>query len=136
MAGSVKPWKLKILKAHLPHCSCLSSGSSILPEDALELLSKKLLFAPTRVPEELYLYNEDHWQTKNLAHATDHANALARHRRLLDEWIEATGDPGSETPEVYRMETDDQMKSTRNKASREAYRENAELYKRWAREGK
>ena len=64
------------------------------------------------------------------------AAALARHRQHLAEWIEATGDPGSETPEVYRLETEDQMKATRNKASREAYRENAELYKRWAREGK
>lgn len=105
-------------------------------EDALGLLSKKLLFAPTREPEELYLHNEDSWQTENLAEAPDHADALARHRRHLDEWMEATGDPGSETPEVYRLETEDQIKSTRNKASREAYRKNVDLYKRWAREGK
>jgi arylsulfatase A-like enzyme len=105
-------------------------------EDALGLLSEKLLFAPTREPEELYLYNEDPWQTENLAEAPDHADALARHRQHLNEWIEATGDPGSETPEVYRLETEDQIKSTRNKASREAYRKNVDLYKCWAREGK
>lgn len=64
------------------------------------------------------------------------AAALAWHRQDLDKWIEVTSDPGPETPEVYDLETDDQMKSTRNEASREAYRKNAELYKRWAREGK
>ena len=47
-----------------------------------------------------------------------------------------TKDPGSESPEVDVLETEDQMKSTRNPASREAYRKNAELYKKWAREGK
>ena len=55
---------------------------------------------------------------------------------LLGEWIESTDDPGAETSEVYRLETEDQIQSTRNKAAREAYRKNAELYKRWAREGK
>ena len=104
--------------------------------DALGSLSARLLFAPTRSAEELYLYGQDPWQTKNLAEDPDHADALARHRRDLDKWIEVTGDPGPETPEVYDLETEDQMKSTRNEASREAYRKNAELYKRWAREGK
>jgi len=54
----------------------------------------------------------------------------------LNRWIERTGDPGPESPEVYVLETEDQMKSTRNKTAREIYRKNSELYKRWAREGK
>ena len=54
----------------------------------------------------------------------------------LDKWIKDAKDPGPETPEVYILETEDQMQSTRNKASREAYGKNTELYKRWAREGK
>ncbi|MCP4885239.1 MAG: sulfatase [Planctomycetaceae bacterium] len=99
-------------------------------------LSASLLFSPTRPAEEFYLYAQDRWQTENLAEDPDHADALARHRQDLGEWIEVTGDPGPETPEVYDLETEDQMKSTRNEASREAYRKNAELYKRWAREGK
>jgi arylsulfatase A-like enzyme len=105
-------------------------------QGALGSLSERLLFTPTRPAEELYLYSQDRWQIENLADDPDHADALARHRLVLDEWIEATGDPGPETPEVYELETEDQIKSTRNKASREAYRKNAELYKRWTREGK
>ncbi|MGB7327560.1 MAG: sulfatase [Rubripirellula sp.] len=105
-------------------------------QDALSLLAEKLLFAPTRASEELYLYGQDIWQTKNLAEDVRHTEALAQHRQRLDEWIEETGDPGSETAEIYALEIEDQMKSTKNKASREAYRENAEIYKRWARDGK
>jgi len=102
----------------------------------LDALSEKLLFAPTRLVEELYLYGQDRWQTENLAGDPKHAEALKQHRASLDRWIAQTGDPGPETPEVYILETEDQMKSTRNKASRENYRRNAKLYKRWAREGK
>ena len=102
----------------------------------LNALAEKLLFAPTRPAEELYLYGQDRWQTQNLAASVDHAEALAMHRQRLDRWIDETGDPGPETPEVYVLETEDQMKSTRNKTSREIYRKNAELYKRWASEGR
>ncbi len=102
----------------------------------LNAVSEKLLFAPTRPPEELYLYGQDRWQIENLAEDPGHAEALAQHRERLGNWIEQTGDPGPETPEVYILETEDQMKSTRNKATREAYRKNVQLYQRWAREGK
>lgn len=104
--------------------------------NALDPLSKRLLFASTRPTEELYLYGQDPWQTENLANHPDHADALARHRQDLEKWIKVTGDPGPESLEIYRLETEDQMKSTRNEASRETYRKNTELYKRWAREGK
>lgn len=99
-------------------------------------LSEKLLFAPTRPPEELYLYGEDRWQIHNLAGDPKHAAALKEHRARLDRWIEETGDWGPESIEVYIMETEDQMQSTRNVASRERYRKNSELYLRWMREGK
>lgn len=99
-------------------------------------LARQLLFAPKRPAEELYLYGEDPWQTKNLAEDPQYAEALAEHRDHLESWIERTGDPGPETPGVYVLETEDQMKVTRNKASREAYRKNSELYIRWASEGK
>ncbi len=104
-------------------------------EGTLDTLAERLLFAPTRAPEELYRYGEDPWQIENLADDPNYADALRRHRQDLDAWIERTGDPGPETPEVYRLETEDQMKSNRNAASREAYRKNAERYTRWAREG-
>jgi arylsulfatase A-like enzyme len=106
-------------------------GEGKLPE-----LSTKLLFAPERPPEELYLYGEDRWQTLNLAGYCAHKNALEYHRNLLDQWMETTNDPGPETLEVYQMEIDDQLKSTGNPQSRENYRKNSELYKKWFKEGK
>ena len=97
---------------------------------------ERLLFSPTRPSEELYLFGQDRWQTRNLAQDPTHAEALKEHRQTLEHWIAQTGDPGPETPEVYDLETEDQMKTNRNETSREIYRKNAEIYKRWAREGK
>lgn len=102
----------------------------------LSPLAEELLFAPQRPKEELYLYRDDTWQVRNLAADPEHADALTRHRALLDQWMKDTKDPGSESPEVYALETEDQMKSTRNAAAREVFRKNTELYKQWAREGK
>ena len=105
-------------------------------EEKLNQLAEKLLFSPTRPAEELYLYGKDRWQTNNLAADPKHAQTLASMRRHLGQWIEKTSDPGPETPEVYVMETEDQMKSTSNAASRENYRKNSELYIRWTAGGK
>ena len=105
-------------------------------KDKLDPLAKKLLFSPTRPPEELYLYRKDQWQTDNLAGDPKHDRTLKDLRKQLEQWIGKTGDPGPETPEVYILETEDQMKSTRNVASRKNYRKNSELYKRWAVQGK
>ena len=105
-------------------------------EKKLDALAGKLLFSPTRPAEELYLYRKDRWQIDNLADHPKHAKVLQDMRLRLDRWLEKTGDPGPETPEVYILETEDQMKSTRNAASRENYRKNSELYIRWATRGK
>jgi arylsulfatase A-like enzyme len=102
----------------------------------LSALAEKLLFSPTRPAEELYLYGEDRWQIDNLADDPEHAEALRQHRQRLEQWIEKTGDQGPETPAVYLLEVEDQIQSTRNKATREIYRTNSELYQRWAEEGK
>lgn len=99
-------------------------------------LTEQLLFASTRPVEELYLYGEDRWQITNLADDPRHGAALKQHRTRLESWIEETGDMGPETLEIYIMETEDQMKSTRNVESRERYRKNSELYMQWMREGK
>lgn len=99
-------------------------------------LAERLLFAQTRPREELYRYHEDPWQIKNLAGDPAHAEALSRHRDLLGHWLEETGDPGPETPEVYELEIRDQLKSRGNQAWRDAYRRNAEQYMRWAEEGR
>lgn len=100
-------------------------------KEALNPLATKLLFSPTRPSEELYLYGEDVWQVRNLAEEVAHAKVLEAHRKLLDDWIAATKDPGPETPEVYILEIEDQLKGRND----EIYRKNAELYKQWAREG-
>ena len=102
----------------------------------LSELAEKLLFSPTRPAEELYLYDEDRWQIANLAEDPAHAEALQQHRERLTQWIEETGDQGPETTEVYQLEVEDQIQSTRNKEIREIYRRNSELYQRWAEQGK
>ncbi|MBT5380434.1 MAG: sulfatase-like hydrolase/transferase, partial [Opitutae bacterium] len=102
----------------------------------LDPLVEKLLFSPIRPAEELYLYTKDPWQMENLVNDPNQGKVLRQLRGQLEQWIKETGDPGAESPEVYVLETEDQMKSTRNKASRENYRKNSELYRRWAVEGK
>jgi len=102
----------------------------------LSELSEKLLFSATRPAEELYLYRNDVWQTKNLAGDSHYADALKEHRERLENWITETGDMGPETLEVYQMEIDDQLSTIKNKAAHEIYRKNSEIYKRWMREGR
>jgi arylsulfatase A-like enzyme len=105
-------------------------------ENKLSSISKQLLFSPTRPKEELYLYQEDKWQTKNLADLAEFKDILQNHGDQLDQWISKTNDPGPETLETYILETEDQMSSTGNKVSRENYRRNSEIYKNWFIEGK
>ena len=100
-------------------------------EKKTNALANKLLFSPNRPSEELYLYNQDKWQTKNLAENKIYKKTLNELRKNLSEWIVRTGDPGPETQDVYILETEDQMSSTGNKVSRENYRKNSETYKKW-----
>jgi arylsulfatase A-like enzyme len=98
-------------------------------------LANQLLFASQRPVDELYLYGDDPWQTKNLAADPAHAAALNSHRDHLRKWIKDTGDPGPETLEVYTLETDDQLRTMNKKsAGYKAYKANAEMYKKWATE--
>ena len=105
-------------------------------EGKLNTLSKQLLFSPTRPKEEFYLYQDDKWQTKNLAGLSKYKDILQNHRDQLDHWILRTNDPGPETLQTYILETEDQMSATGNKVSRENYRRNSEIYKQWFRDGK
>jgi len=105
-------------------------------EKKTNALANKLLFSPNRPSEELYLYNQDKWQTKNLAENKIYKKTLNELRKNLSEWIVRTGDPGPETQDVYILETEDQMSSTGNKVSRENYRKNSETYKKWFKDGK
>ena len=105
-------------------------------EGRINTLSKQLLFSPTRQEEELYLYQGDKWQTKNLSGLSKYKDILQNHREQLNQWISKTKDPGPETLETYILETEDQMSSTGNTISRENYRKNSEIYKQWFRDGK
>ena len=104
-------------------------------QNKLPDLCTQLLFAPNRPAEELYRYATDPWQTENLANDPAYSSDLLRHRQLLNDWIEDSGDQGPETAEVYQLEVDDQLKTTKG-ASATIFRKNSELYKKWAREGK
>lgn len=103
----------------------------------LDELTEKLLFSPTRPPEELYLYSGDRWQIHNLANAPEHARALRLHRERLNKWSRQTGDPGPESPEVYAQEIEDELRGVSKKTERfKTFSQNAETYKRWLAEGK
>jgi arylsulfatase A-like enzyme len=98
-------------------------------------LTNKLLFAPTRPLEELYEYRDDRWQVVNLAANPEMAPVLEKHRNQLRDWIKRTGDPGPETPEVFHLETADQMRTMKKtSAGYKAYFANTERAKKWATE--
>ncbi len=100
-------------------------------------VSERLLFAPERPAEELYIYAEDPWQNQNLAQDSAHQEALEELRNELDRWIEATGDLGSESPEVYAQEVEDELSGTKPTSERyKTFRKNADLYMQWAEEGR
>lgn len=105
--------------------------------DELSPLAEELLFSSTRPEEELYLYQQDPWQTDNLADAPAHREELERLRARLDRWIDETGDMGTESDEIYSLEMSDELNSMNKKSERyKTFRKNVELYKRWAAEEK
>jgi len=55
---------------------------------------RSFIWSPTRVPEEFYDLEHDPHETNNLANDPAHAAELARHRKLLEDWIKATDDKG------------------------------------------
>jgi arylsulfatase A-like enzyme len=55
---------------------------------------QRFIWAETRVPEELYDLKNDPYETINLAEVPEYAGELAKHQRILEEWIEDTGDKG------------------------------------------
>lgn len=126
MANDYKDTKLIIQRLREMH------AEGQLPE-----ISERLLFAPVRPAEELYEWRDDRWQITNLAADAKHEGARHRLSALLDQWIEESGDPGDESPEVYDLEIADELAVI--KAGSERYRafsKNAEVYRQWMKEGK
>ncbi len=97
----------------------------------LSLIPKKLLFSPTRSPEELYEYAKDPWQIDNLADNPEFAAELKRHRALLDRWIVETKDKGPESDAMFDSDMAEYLKKSNPEVER-----NIALMKQWAKEGK
>jgi arylsulfatase A-like enzyme len=111
--------------------SIVQSLRALHKEGKLDALSEKLLFSPTRPPEELYEWTKDRWQVANLADDPQHAETLKRLRARLDEWIETTRDRGPESEAMY----DSDMAVYIGRGNPEVEK-NVALMKKWAAEGK
>jgi len=59
---------------------------------------QKIFFGDSKPAEELYDLENDPHEIHNLAADPAHTAELARHRKLLADWIAATGDKG-QSPE-------------------------------------
>ena len=57
---------------------------------------QNIFFGDSKPPEELYDLENDPHEIKNLTADPAHAVALEHHRKLLTDWIAATGDKGQE----------------------------------------
>ena len=97
----------------------------------LDALSEKILFSPTRAPEELYDWKADPWQINNLAADPAHKATLEKLRARLDQWIADTHDQGPESEAMY----DSDMKEYLRRPD-PVYERNIALMKQWAKEGK
>ena len=124
-------------RPHLQPCA-YKDGKSIVQtlrrlheSGALEPLADKLLFSPTRPPEELYEWTRDKWQIMNLAAAPAHKATLESLRARLDQWMQETNDPGPESESRY----DSDMAVYVGKENAEVEK-NIATMKQWAKEGK
>jgi len=98
-------------------------------------MAEKLLFSPTRPPEELYEWTRDKWQVINLAGEPAHQETLAALRNRLDQWMTETRDRGPESDAMY--DSDMAVYLAGRDGNQDAVtRRNIELMKQWNREGK
>lgn len=111
--------------------SIVQTLRSLNAEGKLDAVTEKLLFSPTRPPEELYEWTTDQWQLINLAADPAHKATLESLRARLDQWMIDTHDHGPESESRY----DSDMKSYLGKGNPEVEK-NIALMKQWGREGK
>ena len=103
----------------------------------LDPLADKLLFSPTRSPEELYEWTTDRWQVKNLVDDPKHKATLEKLRGRLERWMVETKDRGPESEKMYDSDMAVYVGSRANKGKGETVTEkNIAQMKRWAAEGK
>ena len=101
----------------------------------LSALQEKLLFSPTRPPEELYEWTRDRWQLTNLADQPKHQQTLAQLRARLDQWMVDTHDQGPESEKMYDSDMAVYLAEPWD-AKDDVIRRNIALMKQWAKEGK
>ena len=102
---------------------------------SLDSLAERILFAPTRAPEELYDVQADPYETVDLSSDPRHRPALLALRARLAHWRQETGDQGPETPTAYAQEMAYQLSKLKpNSAARKAIEANIALMRRWATE--
>jgi arylsulfatase A-like enzyme len=103
----------------------------------LDAIQEKLLFSPTRAPEELYDLAADPFETKNLAADPAQKATLEQMRARLEKWMSETNDRGRELePEkVYDSDMAVYL-AGQSGPQAEALRRNIEVMKKWAKEGK
>lgn len=100
-------------------------------------LQERLLFAPTRPAEELYEWQTDRHQLRNLATEPERQATLARLRARLDLWMEETNDHGRspESAAVYDADMAVYLKNIQGKRLEELQRNIAQM-KAWEAAGK
>jgi arylsulfatase A-like enzyme len=97
----------------------------------LDPIAERVLFQPSRPEEELYEWTCDSWQLNDLAQNPSYRNTLHMLRDRLDDWMEATRDPGPESDAMY--DSDMAVYIGQGNATVE---QNIALMKRWKKEGK
>jgi arylsulfatase A-like enzyme len=108
-------------------------------EHQLDALTESLLFAPTRPAEELYEWQVDPYEVRNLAGESQYADVLNNLRTRLSRWEQTTGDQGVK-PESDAMYTSDMAEylggGRKQAAAQKRLQANIDLMRRWASEGK
>ena len=104
-------------------------------------LQKNLLLSSKRAKEELYDLKNDPWELNNLADDPDHAKALQKMRKALNEWIRETKDNGQNVESMKMYASDMQLYldglAKRGRGDRlEEIKANIALMKKWWKEGK
>jgi arylsulfatase A-like enzyme len=65
---------------------------------------QRFMMSETRLPEELYDLDNDPHEIRNLANDPAHAEVLAEYRKILERWIEETGDKGQVDESVGQLQ--------------------------------
>jgi arylsulfatase A-like enzyme len=117
-------------KDHKPCLIALRAAEAAGQLDAVQ----RLLFAPTRAPEELYDLAADPWEIRNLAADPAHAATLRQLRARLEDWMKQTNDQGRTPETASRYDSD--MAAYLGRKSNPEVEKNIALMKRWAAEGK